>query len=144
MYLHAFTHDLSKLLPLEFIPYANYDFKYLENNSKEDLKKLNIAWQHHYKYNKHHWHYWAYDLKTYQYYGEGTERKMPLKYIKQMICDWKAMARKFGDTPQGYYLKNYREIKLHKDSRLTLERELGLCVEVNHDKIIVSKNKRVF
>lgn len=51
---------------------------------------------------------------------------MPEKYIKQMICDWKGMARKFGDTAQEFYMKNYDKIQLTRKSRLDLEFELGL------------------
>ena len=31
---------------------------------------------------------------------------MPVKYIRQMICDWKGIARKLGDTWVGLYEKN--------------------------------------
>lgn len=135
LYSHAFTHDLSKFNPKEFFPYAEwfygYDGIYLKKqNNKEQLtngascvskryleckKGFDKAWQHHKDKNKHHWNYWH-------------ERNliMPVKYIRQMICDWKAMSRKFGGTVQEYYLKNYDKIKLEKDSRLILEELLDL------------------
>lgn len=115
LYIHAVTHDLSKFMPSEFFPYAKYDFQNPKNNTekaKEDFKK---AWQHHKDKNKHHWNYWS-----------ERNLKMPAKYIKQMICDWKAMSRKFGGTAQEYYLKNYNNIILEKTSRLTLELLLDL------------------
>lgn len=126
LYLHAFTHDLSKFLPSEFIPYARYfygnyppnvllkDIGYKNIKTKESIKEdFNKAWEHHYKHNKHHWNYWI---------GE----EMPEKYIKQMICDWKAMSRKFGDTAQEFYMKNHDKIKLKHSSRVLLEFNLGL------------------
>lgn len=138
LYLHAFTHDLSKFLPREFVPYAEYfygndgvkiekEYQDKENYtngmsclSRNYLKcKSNFddAWEHHYKHNKHHWNYWG-------------GRDMPEKYIKQMICDWKAMSRKFGDTAQEFYYKNHDKIKLTHNSRVLLEFNLGLIDNV--------------
>jgi hypothetical protein len=82
LYLHAFTHDLSKFLPDEFCPYVNwfhgkfgkgweiiFDNK-LDKEGNEQLKKdmpiknslyiknkndFNKACNKHYKRNKHHW-----------------------------------------------------------------------------------------
>lgn len=125
LYLHAFTHDLSKFSPKEFIPYANWfyddlgvkhkdftgDYDQLTHDYlEEEFKK---AWEHHYKNNKHHWNYWI-----------GQD--MPEAYIRQMICDWKAMSRKFGDTVQEFYMKNHDKIELTHSSRVLLEFKLGL------------------
>nr|DAM24006.1 MAG TPA: hypothetical protein [Caudoviricetes sp.] len=130
LYLHAFTHDLSKFLPSEFIPYArNFYGKYIpqrildnivgiDNKSKiktkEQVKEeFNKAWQLHYKRNKHHPEHWV-------------GRDMPRKYIKQMVCDLKGMSRKFGDTAQQYYLKNYYKWDMTWRTRMDLEWELDL------------------
>lgn len=137
LYLHAFTHDLSKFLPSEFMIYAKnfygekdckYCNKYLEcdynqiglgsgNWAKEckdyKYKGFDKAWNEHYKKNKHHWQYWE-------------NKKIPIKYIKQMICDWEAMSLKFGGSCQEYYMKNYDKIKINLESRCLLEFELGL------------------
>lgn len=129
LYLHAFTHDLSKFNPIEFVPYTKWFYgKYgtslgrcpVESHlhyKEYTLCKFNFdkAWQHHKDNNKHHWNYW---------HERGMD--MPKKYRKQMICDWKGMSRKFGDTPQSYYLKNYNNIKLKNNDRCSLEFELGL------------------
>ena len=62
---------------------------------------------------------------------------MPEKYIKQMICDWKGMSRKFGDTAQEFYMNNHDKIELTHTSRVHLEFELGilnsLCLICNID-----------
>ncbi len=113
--IHAFTHDLSKFSPKEFIPYARYDFKNKENNTTKTKEDFNKAWQHHKDKNKHHWNYW---------HERGLE--MPHKYILQMICDWSAMSVKFGGNAQEFYLKNYDNIKLDRDSRLCVEYNLDL------------------
>lgn len=137
LYLHAFTHDLSKFLPSEFIPYAEHfygerdcrkcnNYLHCDYNqiglghsiwAKEcrDYKynKFNQAWKLHYKRNKHHPEHWI-------------GRNMPIKYIKQMVCDLKGMSRKFGDTAQAYYLKNYDKWDMTWRTRMNLEWELNL------------------
>lgn len=135
LYLQAFTHDLSKFLPSEFIPYArNFYGKYIpqrildnlvgvENKSKirtkeQTKEEFNKAWQLHYKRNKHHPEHWA-------------GRDMPRKYIKQMVCDLKGMSRKFGDTAQEYYLKNYYKWDITHETRFRLEIELDLIWNFN-------------
>lgn len=135
LYSHAFTHDLSKFNPKEFFPYAEWFYGYnglklkekyneeqltngmscVSKNYLESKENFEKAWQHHKDKNKHHWNYW-----------HERDLMMPTKYIKQMICDWKAMSRKFGDTAQEYYLKNFDNFKLHKQSRLCLEKLLDL------------------
>ncbi|MCD3321820.1 hypothetical protein G8V07_15250 [Clostridium botulinum D/C] len=134
LFIHAFTHDLSKFLPSEFIPYARYfygdypsdavsnlpfvtrkDKILTENIIKADFEK---AWEHHYKHNKHHPEYWI-------------GKNMPCKYINQMICDLKGMSRKFGDTAQEYYLKNYYKWNITRETRFRLEIALDLINDYN-------------
>ena len=105
LYLHAFTHDSSKFLPSEFFAYAekfhSQTYKY-ELPDKE--KKFKIAWLYHQRRNKHHWDYWV--------NSEGIALDMPAKYIKQMVCDWRGVSRKFGDTPLSFYNKNRKDINI--------------------------------
>lgn len=146
--LHAITHDLSKFSPSEFIPYANWfngrhgvaiankltDVSDSVLNEHNMLKqKFEIAWQHHYEYNKHHWNHWCYDWLL--YYNTDIKLEdcklsepeyMPGKYLIQMICDWEAMSIKFGGSAQSYYLNNYYQIELHRESRWILEGKLNL------------------
>lgn len=129
LYIHAFTHDLSKFSPLEFFAYADwfygeygvkclaYDDIFKNYCKNERKKRFDRAWRHHYKNNKHHWNYWV-----------GND--MPEIYIRQMICDWKGMSRKFGDTVQAFYMKNHNEIILEHSSRVLLEFNLGLIDSV--------------
>lgn len=142
--LHAFTHDLSKFLPCEFIPYAKHF--YSDNNCKRcngylncnynkiglgsgkfakecndyDDYKFNKAWEHHYKHNKHHEDHWK-------------GRTMPYLYMMQLISDWKGMSRKFGDTAQEYYLKNYHKFNMTYDTRLNLEMNLDINPSPYHN-----------
>ena len=43
-----------------------------------------------------------------------------------MICDLKAMSRKFGGTAQEYYLQNYYKWDLNRVTRFNLEIQLDL------------------
>jgi len=131
--VHAFTHDMSKFLLCEFIPYAKYfygnegvelekhwNYEALNNghsclsgNYLKCKNKFNKAWEHHYKNNKHHEDYWK-------------GKAMPYLYIMQLIADWKGMSRKFGDTAQEYYLKHYHDFNMTYNTRLNLEFNLDL------------------
>lgn len=148
--LHALTHDLSKFTPSEFIPYARwFNGKYgvaikdkLDGVSDEVRdkhmmleQKFNNALLHHYQHNKHHWNYWCYSWKMYKIEPEDeppvqcefvTPLEMPTQYLVQMVCDWEAMAMKFGGSAQGYYLKNYYQIELNRKSRYELEGILNI------------------
>ena len=146
LYLHAFTHDLSKFRPSEFIPYARYFYgRYIphavlsniagiknkdkiltKEKVKEDFEK---AWKKHYSRNKHHWNYWC---------RKDVPKDIPDKYLQQMIADWEGMSLKFGDTAQSFYIKNYWDIKLTWNSRIRLERMLGLTEIFNEpDKLLI-------
>lgn len=115
LYFHAFTHDLSKFSPVEFISYTKHFY-----GTKEDkiYSNFDYGWLNHQRKNKHHWDYWV--------DSDGVALRIPEKYIKQMVCDWKAMGRKFGDTAQSYYLNNKQRMKLNSITVILLERELGI------------------
>lgn len=122
LYTHAFTHDMSKFLPSEFIPYANFFYNTDRYNSynKSDENNENFlwGWNHHQKRNKHHWNYWVSVTRK----NEIVPVPMPEKYIKQMICDWKGMSRKFGGNWIDYYNKNKENFILHPQTENTIER----------------------
>ena len=116
--IHAFTHDLSKFNPLEFIPYAKKFYGDMEVDSNKINKQFSKAWKHHYKNNKHHPEYW-------------NGKSIPNKYLEQMLCDLKAMSRKFGGSAQEYYLKNYYKWNLERGTRFRLELKLDLIDKLN-------------
>ena len=118
MFWHAITHDLSKFLPSEFFPYADkffsgdyaYRYHFVEMRFAE-------AWLHHQHRNRHHWDYWV--------NSSGTPMPIPRKYIKQMVADWRGMARKFGDTARSFYEKNKSKMVLNNETVIVLEKLLG-------------------
>lgn len=113
MPIHAITHDLSKFLPSEFIPYARYFFdtnkakKY--DKGTEEHKDFQLGWCHHQNRNKHHWNYW---VSVTRKSNAQHPIPMPHRYIEQMVADWRGMSRKFGGTWQEYYEKNKDEMIL--------------------------------
>lgn len=153
MYLHAFTHDLSKFSPIEFFAYAENFYgkkdcstcakstgcKLDKSSCRYTHKDFDAAWEHHQIRNKHHWNYWTYDLD--KYYSEPgislqecklkNPKPIPYKYIKQMLCDWEAMNIKFGGTSQKFYLEHYNEIELEEGTRVCLEYNLNLIPLLN-------------
>jgi len=126
LYIHAFLHDLSKFLPSEFIPYAK--FFYETNRTKKykqsDESNLNFqkGWLKHQKRNKHHWNYWVSITRV----DKIIALPMPKKYIRQMICDWRGMSRKFGGTAEEYYKKNVNKFILHENTTFCIELLLGI------------------
>jgi len=127
MYWHAFAHDNSKLRLSEFIPYAKFfkaknraEGKYNIRDEKDP--SFLSGWLLHQKRNKHHWNYWVCVSRK----NEIIPMPMPKKYIKQMICDWRAMSKKFGGTPQEYYLRMKDGFILHPETEKWTEIYLGI------------------
>jgi hypothetical protein len=116
MPIHAITHDFSKFLPSEFIPYAK--FFYNKNRTKEykqsDESDENFqkGWCFHQKRNKHHWNYWVSITRK----DEIIPIPMPRKYIRQMVADWAGIIRKFGGHPTKYYEENRHKFILHHET----------------------------
>lgn len=110
----AITHDLSQFRPSEFFAYANkfysgdYAYRYFE--VEQAFEK---AWKLHIKRNKHHWQHWI--------TPSGKCKPMPIKYVKQMICDWEAMGRTQGDTAEEYYY-NRLGITVHPKTKKIIEK----------------------
>lgn len=112
------THDLSKLLPSEFFPYAEY-FNGKGNNQEE----FDYAWLLHQKRNRHHWQWWVLPEDD----GGKKILNMPLKYRKEMLCDWRGAGRAImgKDNTEKWYLANKNRMQLHRETRLWVELKLG-------------------
>ena len=108
LFFHAFTHDISKFLPSEFIPYAR--FFHSKNRTKEyktsdeNDENFQLGWNRHQKRNKHHWNFWVLETKPI---------KMPIVYMFEMMLDWKAITYIFGDSISNYWNRNRDKMILH-------------------------------
>lgn len=124
--LLGFIHDWSKFLPGEFIPYARHfygkgrDIKY--GRDKTGYYKagdtgdydFDFAWLLHQKRNKHHWQWWILPEDD----GGTVIFEMPIKYRKEMLCDWKGAGRA-QNTPdvKAWYEKNHSKLRLGPETR---------------------------
>jgi hypothetical protein len=127
-------HDWSKLRPSEFIPYANHfygdntgikkgrsDSGYYKptNTGNPDF---DYAWLLHQKRNKHHWQYWILPEDS----GGIVIFDMPLKYRKEMLCDWHGAGRAINgkkDTA-NFYIQNKYNMQLSITTRDWIESQL--------------------
>ena len=140
LYWRGITHDLSKFLPDEFIPYMNFfygkfpsrkdilsgDGKAVVYKYKEIVKEeFNIAWLHHQHRNPHHWQWWVLRNDN----GPTEVFEMPLQYRAEMLCDWhgagKAIMGKNSNTKE-WYIKNKDKMILGDATRCWIESELGI------------------
>jgi len=126
LYIHAFSHDLSKFLPSEFFAYAEKFYGDDRNGDKVN-RDFAIAWLHHSHRNKHHWNYWV--------NSDRDALPMPEKYVRCMIMDWKAMSRKFGDTAEMFYLNNVNKMNLHSGTIVEIENVLKITEKLNKGEI---------
>ena len=124
--ISGITHDLSKFLPSEFFPYAQFfhDKKRSKNYKKSDEVDINFqtGWCYHQKRNKHHWNYWV-SVTT---KDMVIPIPMPSKYVMQMIADWRGMSRKFGGKTSEYYIKNKDDMILHQKTVEIIEYVLDI------------------
>lgn len=127
-------HDWSKFRPSEWNPYADHFYGkgtgiktgrdetgYYKAGDTGDLA-FDFAWLLHQKRNKHHWQYWFLPEDD----GGFVLFELPLKYAKEMLCDWKGagMAQGTPDTKK-WYEKNKEKIQLHEKTRLWIEVQIG-------------------
>lgn len=133
-------HDLSKFLPSEFIPYANYFYGKKESDIKRGRnetgyykptdtgdKKFDFAWLFHQKRNRHHWQWWI--LPTDE---EGIKIfEIPEPFLTEMICDWVGAGKaqgKFSPKDDKYletrrwYKQNGKKMQLNEVTRKIIEK----------------------
>lgn len=106
------VHDLSKLTPSEFVPYARF---FYGDGSHEDFHS---AFLKHWHRNPHHWEHWV-RVKA---GGRVQAVEMPLDLVREMVADWVGAGKaKRGD---GLPLREWYEgadIVLHRETRRAAE-----------------------
>jgi len=113
------VHDMSKLRPSEFFPYANFFY----GKKPSPSAAFDFAWLLHQKRNRHHWQWWILPEDN----GGEKVMEMPMAERVEMLCDWKGAGRAQG-TPntQKWYLANRGKMRLGPYTRSWIERELGV------------------
>jgi len=101
-------HDWSKFLPSEFFPYANHFYGdisrgrdktgYYKPTNTGD-KNFDFAWLLHQKRNMHHWQWWVLPKNG----GKSIALNMPLRYRKEMLCDWRGASRAQSQSSNVYF-----------------------------------------
>jgi len=135
-YWQGITHDVSKLRPSEFIPYARYFYgDYPEYDEKlvyrcghtgpfkEDIqRRFDKAWLYHIHRNPHHWQFWL--LKEDD--GPLKNIPIPMKYLKGMLADWRGAGRAITgkDNTPDWYKTNKENINLNGADRAWVENHL--------------------
>lgn len=112
----ALIHDLSRFLPDEFIPSANYFFGAYHRGyvwKRGECPAYDAARDLHETRNKHHAPYW-----------QG--RPMPRRYILEMLCDWDAAGQVKGNPIAPWYAANRDRLGLHPET-LTQIDEIVQC-----------------
>jgi hypothetical protein len=111
----ALFHDSSKFTLEELIPYADYF-----NGTKKDKQAFDQAWLFHTRRNKHHWQFWilCYDSEV----EKINCLEMPEVYVREMVADWKAAGKAYGNpnTPE-WYAQNRSNILLHPKTKQLVE-----------------------
>lgn len=116
LYWQGITHDLSKFSLTEIKGALKY-----WNDSKSSLayeKELNgysETFLHHRGRNPHHYEYWIHSLDE-----GGVPAEMPLKYAKELVCDYLAACRTYGGNPKNEYdwwIKYQDKLKIHPTTK---------------------------
>jgi hypothetical protein len=122
----ALKHDLSKFTPTEWNAYVKTFYDEKGKKRYEEHSDFKYAWNHHQKFNPHHWQYWL--LK--QDDGQLLALKMPEKYVYEMCCDWLAAGRVINGRWEykEWWEKNRAKIILHPDTLKLVEYILGRII----------------
>ena len=144
LYWRGLVHDLSKLSPSEFLPYAKFFYGKKGSDIKKGRNKtgyykptdtgdknFDFAWLLHQKRNRHHWQWWILPE------DEGGVKVLPMEesYLTEMICDWIGAGKAQGHfSPKNdrffetrkWYQQNGSKMQLHNDTRKEIEKRLGL------------------
>lgn len=128
---------MSKFLPDEWFPYAEYFYGKDGDKHRADRKKssgyykpyqtgdekFDFAWLKHQKRNRHHWQWWVLPK------DEGGLCLLPMKEAawKEMICDWRGAGRAqgFGDNTVKWYKEHKKKMRLHNETRKSVEAMLA-------------------
>ena len=120
MPFRGIMHDMSKFLPSEFIPYAQ--FFYGKEQTDKTADAFELAWLKHQKRNKHHWQWWVINNDS----GGYTVLEMPDKIRKELLSDWIGANRNFGEMALlDWYIQHRKHMILNGHTREWIEENLG-------------------
>lgn len=128
------THDLSKLLPSEWFPYAEHFYGKPQPGAEVTLEgketfhipgsddRFDQAWLFHQHRNPHHWQYWILQ-------NDEDGRKtlpMPIACVREMVADWRGAGMAQGhDDIMSWWTKNKDKMLLHPETQKQVEDLIG-------------------
>lgn len=140
LYWRGLMHDLSKLLPSEWFPYARHFYGPRSGNvdvagspyMPHEQAAFDLAWLHHQNVNDHHWQWW---MLTEDDTGQPKCLPMSPAARLEMLCDWRGAGRAqgYGDNTLPWYEKNKGRMQLHPDTRRWVEEALLIAAAEHPD-----------
>lgn len=135
LFWQGVVHDLHKFSRAEWKPYVEMFYGVPKSDRPIDERvqvqnDFNAAWEHHYTLGKHHWNHWIekVDNRATEKLPEGhvvyRVERMPEKYWREMLCDWRAMSRANGGNVEQWYGSQWEKLILHPATRIEIEIEL--------------------
>jgi hypothetical protein len=118
-------HDWSKFTPRMWGPYARafYGPKNQKTGKPDGRPDFDAAWLFHQHIERHHWQHYVLMEDS----GKVHCLPMPEKYRREMLADWRGANRAYGDTPLiDWYLKTLAARKLHPETQIWIEQQLGI------------------
>jgi hypothetical protein len=136
-------HDLSKVRPSEWVPYAAYFYGGTHPESGAEAQAQHTttkraaqmafdeAWLAHQHANKHHWQHYV----LHEDDGGTKVLPMPDKYRREMLADWRGAGRAITgkDNTADWFQKNRAHMILHPDTARWLYGQLGLTLPWRED-----------
>jgi len=130
------VHDLSKLSPKEFFPYARMFYGNIKPIRDETgyykpydtgNDEFEYAWLNHTRHNKHHFQYWVLPFdRDDNRVGCQKVFDIPEVFALEMICDWigAGKAQKSKLKAIEWYRKNSGKLVLSEKTRVFIEKKL--------------------
>lgn len=126
-------HDLSKYSWVEFYNGAKYyTGVHSPIGDEKKARGYSKAWLHHKGRNKHHFEYWIYFSK---FERKFVPVRIPIKYVKEMICDKIAASRTYLkkkytiNQPLTFFKESNEASGMHPETAALLESWLTLISE---------------
>lgn len=133
LYWRGIMHDMSKFLPSEFLPYANFFYGEKPSQIRDKTgyykptdtgdRDFDFAWLLHQKRNRHHWQWWILPEDN----GGVKVVEMEEQYLIEMLCDWIGAGKAQGHfspkndpllETRNWWVANNHKMQLGEKTRL--------------------------